>query len=153
MILTPVQLAPRRISSGFAETPFEVMQGFNERWWNRRGHREGPEWFSFLDAGGTEVARAECIPGQHIGRAYAGVLIPEDGFVEIAFLEVREGTRRQGTGREVVRFLQEAHPGRQLAAFSEHTDEFWGALGWQRYIRLDSDPRYRPLFVGPAAVR
>src|ERR1700734_2662157 len=104
------------------------MQGFEERWWNRTVHPEASEWFSFLDAGGTEIARAECIPGQHIGTAYAGVSIPEDGFVEIAFLEVREGTRRQGVGREVIRLLNETHPGRQLAAFSEHADEFWGAL-------------------------
>jgi hypothetical protein len=33
----------------------------------------------FLDTGGTEVARAECIPEQLIGRAYADVSIPEDG--------------------------------------------------------------------------
>jgi hypothetical protein len=102
----------------------------------------------------TEAARAECVPRAHVGSDYAGVCIPEDGFVEIAFLEVRDGTRRQGAGREVVRLLREAHPGRQLAAFSEHADEFWGALGWQRHIRLNGNPwPHRPLFVSPAAVR
>jgi len=151
--LTRVQLAIRRISSNVAETPFEVMEGFNERWWNRLVQGERWEWFSFLDVGGTEVARAECVPGAHVGRAYASVSIPADGFVEIAFLEVRAGTRRQGVGREVVRLLEEAHPGRQLAAFSEHADEFWSALGWQRHIRLNRNPQpYRPLFVSPAAV-
>jgi hypothetical protein len=112
VILTPVRLASRRLSSSVAETPFEVMQGFNERWWNRLVHLEGSEWFSFLDAGGTEAARAECVPRAHVGSDYAGVCIPEDGFVEIAFLEIREGARRQDADREVVRLLQEAHPGR-----------------------------------------
>lgn len=74
--------------------------------------------------------------------------------MEIAFLEVKEGTRRRGAGREVVRLLEETYPGRQFAAFSEHADEFWGALGWERHIRLSRDARlYRPLFVSPAVVR
>jgi hypothetical protein len=74
--------------------------------------------------------------------------------VEIAFLEVQEGTRRQGADREVIRLLKETYPGRQLAAFSEHADEFWGALGWQRHIRLNRNAQhYRPLFVSPAALR
>jgi GNAT superfamily N-acetyltransferase len=153
--LTRAQLATCWISPNVAETPFEVVEGFNERWWNRclkRGERS--EWFSFLDVDGTEVARAESIPEAHIGSAYAGVSTPAEGFVEIAFLEVQEGTRRRGVGREAVRLLKEAHPGRQLAAFSEHADEFWGALGWQRHIRLNRNPQlYRPLFVSPAGVR
>jgi len=65
-----------------------------------------------------------------------------------------EGTRRRGLGREAVRLLEEAHPGRQLAAFSQRADEFWGALGWQRHIQLNRNPQlYRPLFVSPAGVR
>jgi hypothetical protein len=152
--LTLVQLTTRCIESNVAETPFEVVEGFNERWWNRLVQGERSEWFSFLNVGGTEAARAECVPGAHVGSAYAGVPIPADGFVEIAFLEVREGTRHQGVGREAVRLLKEAHPGWQLAAFSEHADKFWGALGWQRHIQLNRNPQlYRPLFVSPAAVR
>jgi len=153
--LTRAQLATRWITPTVAETPFEVVEGYNERWWNHlltQGERS--EWFSFLDVDGTEVARAESIPEAHIGRTYAGVSTPAEGFVQIAFLEVPEGTRRRGVGREAVRLLQEAHPGRQLAAFSEHADEFWGALGWQRHTRLNRNPqRYRPLFVSPAGVR
>jgi ribosomal protein S18 acetylase RimI-like enzyme len=153
--LTRVQLPTRRISSSTAETPFEVVEGFNERWWNRHlVQGERLEWFSFLDVGGTEVARADCIPVAHIGNAYTGVSIPADGFMEITFLEVREGTRRQGVGREAVHLLEETHPGRQLAAFSEHADEFWDALGWQRHIRPNRNPElYRSLFVSPVAVR
>lgn len=153
--LTRVQLATRWISPHVAETPFEVVEGFNERWWNRRlVQGERSEWFSFLDVEGMEIARVESIPEAHIGSTYAGVSIPAEGFVEITFLEVREGTRRQGVGREVVHLLKEAHPGRQLAAFSQHADEFWGALGWQRHIRLNRNPQlYRPLFVSPASVQ
>ena len=155
MTLTRVQLATRWISPNVAETPFEVVEGFNERWWNRRLMEGGrSEWFSFLDVGGTEVARAESVPEAHVGSVYAGVSIPAEGFVEIAFLEIREGARRWGVGRQAVRLLKEAHPGRQLAAFSERADEFWGALGWQRHIRLNRNPQlHRPLFVSPAAVR
>lgn len=70
--------------------------------------------------------------------------------MEITFLEVRAGTRRQSAGREVVRLLQEAHPGRQFAAFSEYADVVWGALGWQRHVRLDGNPTRLPAGYGQA---
>jgi hypothetical protein len=141
----------RYISLRVAETHFELREGFNDRWWNRIVGDEVWEWSSFLDVSGAEVARAECKPGSHAGNAYADVATPADGFVQITFLEVREGKRRAGAGREAVRLLMEAHPGRQLAAFSEHADDFWAALGWQPHIRPGRHAlHYRTLFVSPA---
>jgi hypothetical protein len=57
--LTRVQLAIRHISPKLAETPFEVTEGFNKRWWNRIVQGERLEWSSFLDVEGTEAARAD----------------------------------------------------------------------------------------------
>jgi ribosomal protein S18 acetylase RimI-like enzyme len=98
---------------------------------------------------GVEVARVQLdhnFPGsKHIDAPTLGV-----SALEIQFLEVAKSYRRRGLGAEVVQRLVADYPNRRFLALSEDADEFWAALGWNRYDYYDGSHQYQPLFVAPA---
>ena len=131
-------------------TPFQVVEGFDDRWWHGRAGRvgedslEGREYIQFL-ADGMEVGRAE-VAGWQLSDSYFGI----DSEVltkEIWFFEIRRDLRRQHYGAEFARHLICHYTGFPLAAFSEGADKFWAGIGWHYYPRKDGDPHYRKLYV------
>lgn len=130
-------------------TPFEPNQEFNPDWWDRPPYLDdNPHYVgAFLD--GVEVARVQ-LDHDFRGSKHVGAPKLGDRAMEIQFIEVAESHRRQRVGAEVVRLLVEGYPDNRLLAMSEDADEFWAALGWDRYDHRDGPHRYRPLFVAPA---
>ena len=131
-------------------TPFQLVEGFDDRWWHDRAGRVGDdtlggtEYIQFL-ADGVEVGRAEVTDWQ-LSDSYVGVdsTVPTK---EIWFFEIRHDLRRQHYGAEFARHLISHYAGYPLTAFSECADEFWAGIGWHYYPRKDGDPHYRKLFV------
>lgn len=145
----------RRVSSILIEMPFDRAAGFDDAWWSRHAFDEPDDWYSFYDEQDVEVARAEVERHSQIDSTYyTDVVLPPDGFAEVTFFEVREQDRRGGVGTRAIELLAGAYPGRRLAAFSEEADQFWGALGWSRHLRVlepgDHPDHYRTLFCAPA---
>ena len=131
-------------------TPFQVVEGFDDRWWHDRAGRVGDdtlggkEYIQFL-ADSVEVGRAE-VTDWPLSDSYIGVdsTVPTK---EIWFFEIRHDLRRQHYGAEFARHLISHYAGYPLIAFSEGADEFWVGIGWHYYPRKDGDPHYRKLFV------
>lgn len=134
------------------QTPYELVEGFNDRWWHDRagpvgeGGLDGKEYLQFL-AEGNEVGRAE-ITDWLLSDGYEGIDTPIST-KEIWFFEIRQELRRHGYGAEFAQHLVEYYPGIPLIAFSEDADEFWSGIGWHYFPRKDGIgwPQYRSLFI------
>ncbi len=128
--------------------PFALnVEGFTERWWDRRigrVHERAGEFLSFT-RDGEEVARAETDRGR-IDNIYVG-LAPVTEVVDIVFFEVRESHRLAGVGSAAIDLILRRYKGEMLIAFSEGADGFWSGIGWTFYPREDGSRHYRPLFV------
>lgn len=134
------------------QTPYELVGGFNDRWWHDRAGRvgknglRGKEYLQFL-VDGVEVGRAE-ITDCSLSGSYHGIDAPVRT-KEICFFEIRQDARRHGYGAAFVQHLVEHYPGVLLIAFSEGADEFWSGIGWHYCPRKDGEgwPHYRSLFI------
>lgn len=131
-------------------TPYQVVEGFDDRWWHDRAGRVGEDtlggndYIQFL-ADGVEVGRAEVTDWQ-LSESYIGV-DSEVSTKEIWFFEIRRDLRRQHYGAEFARHLIRHYAAWPLIAFSEGADEFWTGICWHYYPRKDGDTRYRKLFI------
>ena len=108
-------------------TPFQVVEGFDDRWWHRMAGRVGDdtlggkEYIQFL-ADGVEVGRAEVTDWQ-LSDSYVGVdsTVPTK---EIWFFEIRHDLRRQHYGAEFARHLISHYAGYPLIAFPKVLTSF-----------------------------
>ncbi len=131
-------------------TPFQVVEGFDDRWWHEGAGRVGDDtlggkdYIQFL-ADGMEVGRAEITDWQ-LSDGYIGVDL-EVRAKEIWFFEIRRDLRRQHYGAEFARHLIRHYAAFPLIAFSEGADEFLAGIGWHYYPRKDGNTHYRKLFV------
>lgn len=128
---------------------FEPDDRFTDGWWTS-DYSDADDYSNVqVLLGDTEVARVELDQRVEISH-YSSTLALGDQALEIQFIEVATDQRGQGIGTEVVRLLEVAYPDRRLVAFSEEADEFWGSLGWDRYLHPIEPQHYRPLFIQPA---
>jgi hypothetical protein len=51
-----------------------------------------------------------------------------------------------------VQLIADRYEATPLVAFSEGADDFWGSLGWARYVHRIEPDDYRPMYVGPASL-
>lgn len=104
--------------------------------------------FYGVEANGVEVARVQLVeavyPEEYIGVPRFG---PE--MLKIQLLEVAADRRREGLGTQVVQGLCDVFLGRRFVAFSEGADEFWEAVGWDRFEHPDG--RSQSLFIQPTS--
>ena len=152
MQLDAHRLGPTRFPDSVVPyRPFSRADGFRTHWWVGYlvGNGESLEWWAYRDDGPDDVARVEVKLNPRFEHSYQ-VSAPANGFIEIVFIEVRQGQQRRGVGRDVVSQLRSAYPGRTLAALSEE-DAFWSALGWSAHLRPNvPDPhKYKTLFIAP----
>lgn len=133
-----------------AVSPFPASEDFAHDCW-QASETLPPDpsehYYTFLRAG-EEVCRAIVIdhaPGEP--PVASGV---PAGYVEVYFIEVASGYRRQGYGSAAIGLLRREYPGRIFAAFAEGGAEaaFWRSLGWGRYDDLPGSPGRLPLFIG-----
>lgn len=146
LILRAVRRGPS--DDRYVWTPFELNEEFNEDWWGSPPYLKDDPHYVEGTLDGVEVARVEL---DHDFRGSKHVGAPRLGAsaLEIQFLEVAKSHRLRGVGAEVVLQLVERYPHRRFIALSEDADEFWAALGWDRYDYHDGPHQYRPLFVAP----
>lgn len=135
-----------------AETAKRKVTGlykFESYWRSSYGLDSGLERFEVVNDSGQQVALFD-IDFTH-DRLYWqddwDVLPPEGPVVfEIKYLDVREGYRNQGIGREVVNWLLGEYADCQIVVFSGAADYFWDSLGWNRF---DIDPVHWPMYISP----
>lgn len=133
-------------------TPYELVEGFDDRWWHDRAGRVGDddlggkEYLQFL-ADGNEIGRAE-ITDCSLSDSYDGIDTPV-ATKEIWLFEIRQDARRHGCGAAFAQHLLEHYQGTPLIAFSEDADEFWSGIGWRYYPHKNGEgwPHYRSLFI------
>ncbi|WP_198663566.1 GNAT family N-acetyltransferase [Jiangella endophytica] len=127
---------------------FELSEHFNERWWNEPRLFDDSATYFEVRLDGVEVARVELDDRVGFARDFGA---PQLGAaaLEIQFIEVAPAYRGRGIGTEVVTRIAALHPGCRLMALSEHADEFWSSLGWQRYERPERHLRGQPLYLQP----
>lgn len=132
-----VKLVPV-VLRGKYDPPFDGDDGYTYGWWDRWLGGDDSVYVQVL-RDGEEVARVmldETVGIEH----YVNTPPLGDVALEIQFIDVRSDVRRQGIGRAVVEQLARMHPDRRLVAYSEEADEFWSALGWQRYDHPEGPP-------------
>lgn len=107
------------------------------------------EWYEVRD-GDEQVALLELDLKPH--RSYwsgTDYPLPTDGpdVIEIQFIDVRLPHRGRGVGTEIVRWVSEQYPDRQMIALAEASDGFWQSLGWDLIAPVDD--RLRPMYASP----
>lgn len=147
LILRDVRRGPS--DNRYVWTPYELNEEFSGDWWDSPPYSFDDPHYVEATLDGVEVARVELdhsfSGSQHVGAPTLGT-----SALEIQFIEVAKTYRRRGVGAQVVRRLVESYPNRRLLALSEDADDFWAALGWERFDYHDGPLQYRPLFIAPA---
>ncbi|WP_026875686.1 GNAT family N-acetyltransferase [Jiangella gansuensis] len=128
---------------------FELSESFNERWWNEPRLLDAGATYFEVRLDGVEVARVELDDQADFAHDFGAPRLGAAA-LEIQFIEVAPAHRGKGIGTEVVARVAASNPGRRLLALSEHADEFWSSLGWQRYGHPEGHQRRRPLYLQPA---
>ena len=122
---------------------------FNQHWLGTYRLSEDHEWYEVRD-GGEQVALLELDLKPHRNYWRDSVYpLPMDGpdVIEIQFIDVRLAHRGRGIGKEIVHWVAEQYPQRQLLALAEASDGFWQSLGWDLIVPDGSG--FRPMYASP----
>lgn len=138
---------PKHIEHHIYDSPFAPSDAFTDGWWNEVPYNYGDGGTEFLsfNLGEFEVARAEIEFNKSPGNLYRVPKLAQR-YIDLAFFEVAENSRRRGIGSAAVDAVVERYPGYGVLAYSEDADEFWASQGWVRFEH-SRNPRNRPLFV------
>jgi GNAT superfamily N-acetyltransferase len=119
-------------------SPFEASEEFSQDCWQANevmATSPADRFYSFT-RDGEEVVRLLVVDHPDLDPGY-GVPEAADG-LEIDFMEVARGRRRQGLGTQVIGLLRQQHPGRTVFARPPHSeDAFWQSLGWENVPHQD----------------
>jgi GNAT superfamily N-acetyltransferase len=128
-------------------SPFEASEDFEQACWqaNEVIAASPSDLFYAFTRAGEEVVRRIIVDHPDLDPGYG---VPEAGEgLEIDFMEVADGRRRQGLGTQAIELLRQQHPGRTVFARPpESEDAFWRSLGWE-HVRHAQNGDYPPLFL------
>jgi hypothetical protein len=107
---------------------------------------EDDRWYVQLLRDDAEVGRVKLDDRKMSLRSYGVDRRRAANALDIEFVEVSDTCRRGGIGTAIARGLEAKYSDRTLVAFSEQANDFWGSLGWDRYVH-STRPWNRPLSV------
>jgi GNAT superfamily N-acetyltransferase len=114
-------------------SPFEASEDFTQACWQADEviATSPSDLFYSFTRDGEEVVRLIVVDHPELDPGYG---VPEAGDgLEIDFMEVAQGHRRQGFGTQAIELLRRQHPGPTMFARPpESEDAFWRSLGWER---------------------
>lgn len=112
-------------------SPFEASEDFTQACWqaNEVIAASASDLFYSFTCAGEEIVRMIVVDSPEVDPGYG---VPEAGEgLEIDFMEVADGYRRQGFGTQAIGLLRRQHPGRTVFARPpESEDAFWQSLDW-----------------------
>ncbi|MBT2595982.1 GNAT family N-acetyltransferase [Arthrobacter sp. ISL-72] len=124
---------------------FEASEDFTQACWqaNEVIAASPSDHFYTFTKDGEEIVRLIVVDHPEVDPGYG---VPEAGNgLEIDFMEVADGHRRQGLGTQAIELVRQQHPGRSVFARPpESEDAFWQSLGWDhvRHAQDGTIPRY-----------
>jgi hypothetical protein len=128
-------------------SPFEASEDFEQACWqaDEAIAASASDLFYTFTLAGKETVRMIVVDHPELDPGY-GVPEAAEG-LEIDFMEVASGYRRQGLGTQAIGLLRRQHPGRTVFARPpESEDPFWHSLGWD-HLRHTQNGDYPPLFL------
>ena len=128
-------------------SPFEASEDFEQACWqaNEFITTSPNDLFYTFTRAGEEVVRMIVVDHPELDPGY-GVPEAAEG-LEIDFMEVASGYRRQGLGTQAIELLRRQHSARTVFARPpESEDAFWQSLGWE-HVRQSQNGDYPPLFL------
>ncbi|MDR6508103.1 GNAT family N-acetyltransferase [Arthrobacter oryzae] len=128
-------------------SPYEASKDFEQACWQAHeviAASPSDLFYTFTRAG-QEVVRLIVVDHPDVDPGYG---VPDAGSgLEIDFMEVASGYRRQGLGTQAIELLRRQHPDRTMFARPpESEDAFWQSLGWD-HVRHQQNGTYPPLFL------